>query len=150
MIISLALMTAASCGRRLRFVVLISVAPLTLLPSGCGSSSVALVEGTVTLNDKALETGVVTFYPVASGPAATSSIGPGGRYRLTTGQSVGVAPGTYLVTIDARQPPSGPADEEETIGKLLVPERYTDKLRSGFRFEIQPGAQTIDLSMKLP
>ena len=121
-----------------------------MLLSGCGDSSLAYVEGTVTLNGQALETGIVTFYPVSGGPVATGAIASGGHYQLNTGQSVGIAPGTYVVTIEARKPPSGPADQHESVGELLVPEKYTDKTRSALLYEVPPGTTEIDLGLKTP
>ena len=121
--------------------------PLLLL-AGCGKSFEAAVDGVVTLDGKPLDTGTVAFYPLQGGPAAYSRIQPDGRYSIVTGRRGGLPVGEYAVTVVATAPPPNP--KLEVPGKLITPPRYGQPDRSGLRFTVKPGHNSIDLALASP
>jgi hypothetical protein len=110
-----------------------------LLSGGCGqkTASVAAVRGTLTLNDKPLQSGNVVTIPSA-GHGAVGII-QNGKFELSTfGKNDGAVPGTHKVAIVAREPAQGNGPEA-VPGKLLVPERYTNPDASGLAIEVKAG-----------
>ena len=71
-----------------RFLALVLLA-LCLLPSGCGSGTWGTTTGTVAVDGKPLDTGVVTFHPVSGGAAAYGQV-TNGSFTLFTGQQAGL------------------------------------------------------------
>jgi hypothetical protein len=112
---------------------------------GCGAHD-SSVYGTVTLDEKPLETGTVTFHPVGGGAVAYGRIGADGSYRLHTGAEQGLAPGEYVVTVVATAPPPDP--RSEVVGKLLTPARYNRRDQTDLRFTIARGTNRIDLALQ--
>jgi hypothetical protein len=108
----------------------------TAVIAGCGDSPrLVPVSGTVYYNGKPVESGVVMFQP-PQGDMARGQVGPDGKYVLETlGQAPGVLPGTCKVRVSVRAtaPNSG---GELGLGKLLIPEKYTDFGRSGLTFDV--------------
>lgn len=68
---------------------------------GCGSNSRNALHGSVTLDGKPVKTGTISFLP-AAGTSGNSSGGEikDGKYTIPT--KVGLQPGEYRVTINAR------------------------------------------------
>ncbi len=108
---------------------------------GCGESrEFAPVSGTVYYNGKPVDSGVVMFQP-AAGEMARGTIRADGTYTLETlGKSSGVAPGSCKVRVSVRSaaPNTG---GEVGLGKLLIPEVYSDFDRSGLVFDVRPDRQ---------
>jgi hypothetical protein len=91
------------------------------------------VQGTVTIDGKPLESGVVQFHPPA-GQVAAGEIGPGGAFTLTTrSPGDGVLPGTYQATVTAES--ADPAQQS------LIPLRYTRAGSSGLSVTIFPDSK---------
>lgn len=92
---------------------------------GCGSDRPELVPvtGLVTLDGTPLTTGRIEFFPI-SGRPAYGAIGGDGRYELTSyEQGDGAPPGSYVVTVTARQDvvdgPVYASIEDEMRGKPI-------------------------------
>lgn len=115
--------------------------------TGC-DTGMAKVSGTVSLDGKPLETGVVTFHPAKQqGSIAIGSIEAGGKYVLSLGTEKGIPPGEYLVTVVAtEQLPSQPGVESGY--REITPAKYANTATSGWKFEVKAGTQTIPLKMK--
>jgi hypothetical protein len=124
---------------------------LLAIAPGCGGK-VATIEGTVTIDEKPVETGTITFVPIEGTP------GSGARAQIAKGvytidSSMGTAPGTYRVEIAARRktgkkipigspaPPGTTADEEVEA----LPARYNKE--STLRETLKAGANTVDFSL---
>jgi hypothetical protein len=123
---------------------------LVALAAGCGAHE-SSVSGSVTLSGKPLDTGTVTFHPVAGGAAAYARIGPDGRYVLKTGSKEGLAPGDYVVTVVATAPPAEPPPGSPPMpGKLLTPSQYGTVQGSPLRRTIRTGSNTVDLQLQTP
>jgi hypothetical protein len=134
-----------------------------LLVAGCsGGPVLAPVGGLVTVAGKPVTNGTIMFLP-PDGKGAVGSIGPDGRYTLTTFHpGDGALVGDHQVTIRATRVDSGsmaPASLEEelrgTKGKVLVPgkvhwlvpERYSQPATSDLKATVKTGAQTIDFDL---
>jgi hypothetical protein len=91
-----------------------AVSFLLLVPTGCGSSDSLpreAVSGSVSLDRKPLETGMITFLPAdASVPTQGGSPIVGGRYEIPRDQ--GLVPGKYKVVIS-----SGADEPEKSVDK---------------------------------
>lgn len=120
----------------------------SLLISGCGSNNRASVSGTVTLDGKTLESGVIAFLPTNGnqGPTAGAVIS-NGRYEIASAR--GPTFGAYRVTVSSMQKtghkiPSlgGSLDEMAEV----IPLQYRDD--SKLVIDVQPGGNTFDLELK--
>jgi len=110
------------------------------------------VKGQVTLDGKPLSIGkgmrgTVVFQPtVASGTTLTGLIDANGRYELAAGGRVDVTPSTYLVTVSASELVPATEDQPAT-GRLVTPAKYASATESGFRIEIFPGENEVNLPL---
>lgn len=116
---------------------------------GCGGNGLATVSGEVTLDSKPLATGQVVFNPLGKQPTAIGHIQSNGTYRLSTGRETGVAPGEYIVTVQAREPTLEPTDNTSgpRTGKLLTPEEYGSAQTTPLRFTVEPGSNEFDIPL---
>jgi hypothetical protein len=118
---------------------------LLLVCVGCGSSGVAPVSGTVMLDGKPLETGAIMTLPEA-GRGAQGRI-QNGRFQLSTfGTNDGALLGTHKVAVSASEPSRGSGPEAQ-VGKLLVPQRYTNPDASGLTIDVQRGNNEVELRL---
>ncbi|WP_425395293.1 hypothetical protein [Aeoliella sp.] len=114
------------------------------LSVGCNeSATIAPFTGTVTYNGKPLEFGSVTFQPAAGGAIARAQIQPDGTFELTTDGRTGAPIGmnNVRVTCFANQKPGAAqaGDGEASLGKALIPERYSRFSSSGLTIEVKAG-----------
>jgi len=116
--------------------------------AGCGGVHESSVSGTVYLDDKPLKTGNVTFYPSQGGAAVYSRIGANGAYQLKTGDTFGLKPGEYKVTVVATETPPVVKGSTPPIGKLITPRKYGQLEETDLLFTVGPGNNTIDLRLK--
>lgn len=122
--------------------------------AGCGRGLPGRISGRVTLDGQPLTTGLVTFHPTESGAVAYGPIDADGRYEVRTGSTIGLAPGTYAVTVAANAPPTSPpapADNRaygEPIMPLITPLTYARRDRTPLRATVEPGDQTFDFELK--
>jgi hypothetical protein len=108
------------------------------------------VSGSVTLDDKPLTTGVVSFHPTAGGPVALGRIDDSGRYAAAVGSGAGLPPGEYVVTVVANEPmvPSKDPRMAPSPGRRITPERYATKEKSDLRHTVTPGSNTVHLALR--
>lgn len=115
---------------------------------GCGGRYDASVSGTVSLDGNLLNSGAVTFHPVAKGPAVIGSIGADGTYELKTGDSKGLPPGDYVVTVKAiSAPPTDTMTPAELDALSISPIRYGNLKTTDLRYTVEPGRNEIDIRM---
>ncbi|HEY1376103.1 MAG TPA: hypothetical protein VGF55_04885 [Gemmataceae bacterium] len=134
-----------------------------LLAVGCHRGpQLARVTGAVTVGGKPVTAGTISFIP-AAGKAAVGTIGPDGRYSLTTFTADdGALVGDHKVTIHATTVGAGTmqyASLEDELkgakGKVLVPgkvdwvvpERYSALATTDLTATVGPGDQTIDFNL---
>ncbi len=121
--------------------------------AGCGSSNLASVRGTVTLDGTALEQGSIVFEPAnGTGPVTGGTI-QNGEYLLT-GESAAV-PGKKIVRISASRatgrkieagPPSPPGTLVDEV--LFVPASYNDKSMLSVQLEAGEAIHNFALRSK--
>lgn len=133
---------------RIRLVVAIACAAAV---AGCtGSPYEATVTGTVTLDGKPIGPGVVQFVPVGRGHnPATGAIAVDGSYELRTSNAAGLAAGAYDVTVAIYDQPKLAPGERAPPGSapLRTPEKYVSADTTDLQFEVQAGANTIDVPL---
>jgi len=120
------------------------IAGLLAVIGGCGSDElpVAPVEGKVLYNGKPLEFGSVLFQPNV-GPSGRGTIGPDGTFKLSTyGTEDGAVLGKHRIRIacfESQGPNAPPQDpnQEPTLGKSLIPRKYTNADTSGLEVEVK-------------
>ncbi len=120
---------------------------LLLAALGCGEAApppLVAVNGQVTFRGVPLPGGLIVFTPDDEsgfhGACALGSIGPDGRYTLSTEGKPGVTPGRHRVTV------AGP-----DLPGWGVPERFRDPQLSELRAEIIPGRDNaLDFHLQGP
>ncbi|HKD38024.1 MAG TPA: hypothetical protein VKB78_14525 [Pirellulales bacterium] len=142
-------------SRALALIAFVVAATVTIFP-GCGGGRElpprAKVTGKVTLDGKALPTGMVTFVPDkargTSGPPAVGGIDSTGHYELTTDRQSdgdGAVVGFHQVRVIANEPAK---DAMQSMTPSLIPLRYNNEASSGLRFEVKAGQDNeIDLPL---
>jgi hypothetical protein len=118
------------------------------LLAGCGGAHESSVSGMDYLDDKPLNTGNVTFYPSEGGAAVYSRIGADGAYELKTGDTFGLKPGEYKVTVVATEMPTVVPGSTPPIGKVITPSKYGQLEETDLVFTVEAGSNTIDLRLK--
>lgn len=132
---------------------------LSALIAGCDAGpATAPVTGTVTLDGEPLRFGKVMFQSVEGGQPARGEIGADGAFALGTfRRGDGAIVGTHRVRVvcyssqDPANAGKGPAGD--SLGRLLIPERYTSLGASGLTAEVPSGGlteYTIELSSQRP
>jgi hypothetical protein len=114
-----------------------------LFLSGCGKShqlETAPVQGKITVDGKALQTGRVRFAP-ERGRGATGDIQSDGTYTLTTySTGDGATVGKHRISIEARVAAGKRnVESEEPLPPSLIPEHYADESKSGLEFDVKAG-----------
>lgn len=117
---------------------------LLSVATGCGSSGpqMAPAKGKVLYKGQPLKFGGVLFQPL-KGEVAHGEIQPDGTFTLYTHfEGDGAIVGQHLVSVtcyEGQNPQAGgSAEKERTLGKLLIPEKYTNCESSGLKFEVKP------------
>jgi hypothetical protein len=140
-----------------------AAALVTAVTAGCGGKAqLGQVTGVVTVAGTPVTTGTIMFVPT-DGKAAVGSIGPDGRFTLTTHVTGdGALIGPHKVTIHATKVGGGtmvPASFEDELkgtkghvlvpGKVewIVPERYAHLNTSDLTATVNAGPQTIDFNV---
>lgn len=126
----------------MRFIMLLLLAVF----AGCGSSFESRVSGEVTLDGEPLDSGTVSFFPVAGGPVAYGTIQSGGSYQLRIGENTGLPAGRYKVLVVAYELPL--PEDEQTPSRLATPQQYASKETTPLEEQVSAGVQTIDLQLR--
>jgi hypothetical protein len=127
-------------------------AAFALVAIGCREEPTT-VEGVVTLDGRPLAIqkgmrGSVVFQPTANeGATLTGLIDAKGHYELASGGSVVVPPRAYWVTVSAMEFVPASEDHPQSSGRLITPAKYASATDSGFRIEVQPGPNKVNLAM---
>ncbi|HEX4412922.1 MAG TPA: hypothetical protein VH107_04785 [Lacipirellulaceae bacterium] len=113
------------------------------LVTGCHRGPAMVpVSGKVLYNGKPLEFGTVTFQP-PHGQPARGDIQPDGTFTLSTYRlNDGAVLGKHKVRVacyESQRPGTVKAPGEASLGKLLIPSKYTFFEQSGLSAEIHEG-----------
>ena len=119
--------------------------------TGCGRRpALAPVSGRVTLDGRPLGFGSVMIQPTA-GPAARGRIQPDGSFTVGTfapGDGAIVGPATVRVACYEQQRPGAAAQQgEPTLGKSLIPEKYTQFETSGITTTVAAGMPPLEIPL---
>jgi hypothetical protein len=123
-----------------------------LIVAGCREQPTT-VQGLVTLDGKPLAIhqhmrGTIVFQPTRSdGTTLNGIIDAAGRYELTSGSSFAVAPGNYSVTVSAVELVTPDETHPQSSGRRITPAKYASAADSGFRVEVLPGVNRVNLAM---
>jgi hypothetical protein len=108
-----------------------------LAAAGCGRSpALHPVKGRVSYLGKPLSFGIVMFQPPAGGPS-TGEIRPDGAFELEIpGVGIGAVAGRHQIIVlcyESQDPQRAtiPTEGEPTLGRLLIPARYSQYETSG-------------------
>ncbi len=132
-----------------------------LILTGCGQEeSRGTASGMVTLDGVPLTEGTIVFENTVKGIALTGPILADGSYKLASHKGVGLATGTYKISIS----PAGmlrSSDEIPLVGKnppppkdvskSLIPNKYRSGVTSGLNAEVNEGTNpryNFDLETK--
>jgi hypothetical protein len=100
------------------------------------------VTGKVLYNGKPLEFGTIAFQP-PSGQPARGDIQPDGTFTLSTYRlNDGVVLGKHKVRVacyESQRPGTVKPPGEQSLGKLLIPQKYTFFEQSGLSAEVHEG-----------
>jgi hypothetical protein len=115
------------------------MASLAAAVAGCSGDSLYPVEGTVTLDGKAVEGAAVVFMP-REGPPSAGRTDAQGRYTLQTMDRDGAQSGPHKVSI-LKAESIGPPPAEDGSGppretRWHVPQRYSNPDSSGLTAEV--------------
>jgi hypothetical protein len=146
----------------------------TITAIGCGDDGLGKrypVSGTVTYNDKPVESGTISFYPVGgtgqtSGPESRGASGviKDGKYTLSTqGEDDGAFAGDYEVSISARvadmtqakanAEKSGGSFRQDDVAKAYakskspIPLKYESTSTSKLTAKVEAKSNTIDFKL---
>jgi len=122
---------------------------LIFILTGCGQEeNRGTASGIVTLNSVPLTEGTIVFENTGKGIALTGPILADGSYKLASHKGIGLATGTYKVSIS----PAGmlrSSDEIPLVGKnppppkdvrnSLIPKKYQSNATSGLNAEVKAG-----------
>jgi hypothetical protein len=123
---------------------------VALFLAGCGGPEIVEVTGKVTYNDEPLTSGTVMFQPVGGehSQPATGTIQPDGTFKLTTREAgEGATVGENQVLIRSTESADQSGGGESTVGKSLIPSKYTRYGTSGITVNVQPGMEPVELKL---
>lgn len=119
---------------------------------GCNRGpELAAVDGVVTYNGEPLSFGSVMFQG-PNGPAATGTIGEGGLFQLEVrGLGAGAMVGTNHVRVSCYETQNpdyqAPANGEMSLGRSLIPAKYTNPRTSPLSVDVSPGVNRVKLDL---
>jgi hypothetical protein len=121
------------------------VALAALMAAGCSHRRELLpVQGRVLLDGEPLAFGSVSFQS-DSGQPATAIIGADGSFTLAVfGEGPGAVPGPNRILItcyEGQRQAAADRDREPSLGRLLIPERYTSYETSGLAIDVHRGME---------
>ncbi|MEP3480825.1 MAG: carboxypeptidase-like regulatory domain-containing protein [Fuerstiella sp.] len=133
-----------------RFVVASVLSFTVIIFTGCSDSQHAggTAEGVVSFNGEPLANAELTFSATAEGArAAYGMTDENGFFKAYTHRSFeGIAPGEYIVTVDAyKVPPGGFTPDGKTFesGLSAIPRKYAFPKQSGLTLTVLTGEPTV-------
>jgi hypothetical protein len=139
----------------MRDVVIFTLLVLVGTWSGCGKSGppLATVRGKVTLNDKPVTAGIVTFQSEDGLENVQGSLDSEGNYELKTFNAAGIPPGKYKVSLkpaapNLTTPPlADDGQRHPTPIDKTIPVKYYDAATSGLTHEVTLEKTQYDLHL---
>jgi hypothetical protein len=117
--------------------------PLVLVAAagsfGCGRGPAVPFQGRVSYRGYNLTSGVVVFAPEQRGPLSVGRIRDDGSFVLYTGESPGIYPGNYRITVCSLTPGEPDGYGRFDFPRAAVPEKYRDPELSRLGYSVEPG-----------
>jgi hypothetical protein len=129
---------------------------------GCGSGGyhgpTGAVTGRVTLDGQPIPQGSVVSFVSEAGFTATATVSSNGSYQLQTAGNPEIPVSTYKVSIappaqamsetDYDKYMSGEGGDATETPSEVIPPKYADPATSGLSFDVEQGANTIDIELE--
>lgn len=145
---------------RLGYLAVLAAAGFVLGCGGKASRSLASVSGKVTVDDKPLSGGSVTFIPdvplgqegtreaskLGTSGASVGQIGPDGTYKIYTGGKEGAPLGDYKVTVSPSMVPSPDAKDAPATG---FHKKYSDAHDTPLKMKVVASPKPGEYDLKL-
>ena len=106
---------------------------------GCGRGNMVPFQGRVSYRGYNLTSGLVVFAPEQRGPLSVGRILADGSFMLYTGESPGIYPGGYRITVCSLTTGSPDGYGRYDFPQPAVPERYRDPELSKLTYNVEPG-----------
>ena len=118
---------------------------------GCSDLS-ARVSGKVLMDGKPLKVtsdqrGMIVFRPVSGGATCTGLISESGTYEISTGSSLGLSPGDYMISVRVIKLIAASNKNEKPTGVPITPAVYSDPLTSGLVMAVKSGENVEDIKL---
>ena len=126
---------------------------ITVVFVGCGGGpKTAPVTGKVTYRGQPLQFGSVMFQP-EQGPVAKAQIESDGSFTLSTDGKPGAVLGPHKVRVSCFEsqspnPPATPPGQEPTLGRSLIPQKYTNFAASGLEFTVTEDMEPVQIDLQ--
>lgn len=125
----------------------------TLITLGCGKGSDGRLtaSGTVTIDGAPLTEGSVVFSDDNGGSAGVGILKDGQFMLAEAGNSEGIQPGTYKVSVNSWVVEPGGVDANDEIiedGESRIPEKYNDPNTSGLTANVSADSQEFTFDLK--
>jgi len=120
---------------------------------GCGSENDGRlsVSGTVTLDGSPLSEGSVVFSDESGGSAGVGILTDGNFSLAEAGNSEGIQPGNYKVSVNSWIVEPGSVDEAGEIvdaGESRIPKKYNDPKTSGLTATVSPESRVFAFDLQ--
>ena len=139
-------------SRAMRLSLLLAI-PVAIMLTGCGDSTLGTVSGTVTLDGRPLDQGLVVFEDRDRGVSVNTAIGSDGSFVVETYDQTGLAPGEYAVAVkpgalgDGETPLVESATTTSRPENGAIPAWYGSTRTSGLVVTVTPGENHIPLEL---
>jgi hypothetical protein len=107
-----------------------------LLVSGCSDSLESTISGTLTNDGQPVPLAQIVFHPIAGGPLPYAVTSDDGSYNVITAAQTGLEAGEYIAVVEAMKP------------DVSLPKMYGSVATSPLKYQIKPGKNVIDISLK--
>jgi hypothetical protein len=125
----------------------------TVVFAGCGGGpKTAPVTGKVTYRGQPLQFGSVMFQP-DTGPVAKAKIESDGTFTLSTDGKPGAVLGKHKVRVtcfesQSPNPPPTPPGQEPTLGRSLIPQKYSNFGASGLEITVSEDMKPVEFNLQ--
>jgi hypothetical protein len=109
----------------------------TLGSVGCGRGAIVPFQGRVSYRGYNLTSGLVVFAPESRGPLAVGRIRDDGTFVLYTGETPGIYPGNYKITVSSLTAGAPDGYGRFDFPRAAIPEKYRDPELSHLAYAVE-------------
>ncbi len=115
--------------------------------AGCDSGpATGSVSGTVTLDGKPYEKGIVNLIDVQTGQAGNAEVSAGGKFSLSSPIRVGTY-SVFMTPVAPPMPTDGSPPPPVQVDQSL-PDKYRNEAMTDIKVEVKEGSNTVKIEMK--